>query len=223
MRVDKAIEIAEQMNLWMETEENYDVAYLKYTIEKYKTKHSINMVVLDYIEATPALLAEGAQQSKVATRIDTILLTLSAELKTMARHYKVAMIAYTQVSDNARRDETIRDASAIAGAKSIQNKADFGMVVFEPTTKELEKVQPIIESQQGFCPVPNLIYHIYKVRKGKIKSCKVFVHQDLSVMRVQDCFVTNNRYEQINVDRKKIVRVEEESLIPAHQQVEMPF
>lgn len=223
VRLGKAIEIAEQMKLWMETEENYDVAYLRYTIDKYKTKWNINMVVLDYIELTPALVGEYVQQTKgMAARGDSVLLNLSAELKTMARQFKVAMIAYTQVSDNARRDETIRDSSAVANSKSIQNKADFGAIVFEPTTKELEKVQPIIESLQGFYPVPNIIYHIYKIRKGKIKNCKVFAFQDLSTMRVIDCFVTNNKYEQINVDRKKIV-MEEEVLIPPHQQVDLPF
>lgn len=224
VRLNKAIEIAEQMKLWMETEENYDVAYLRYTIDKYKTKWNINMVVVDYIELTPALVSEYVQQTKgMVARGDSVLLNLSAELKTMARQFKVVMIAYTQVSDNARRDETIRDSSAIANSKSIQNKADFGAVVFEPSVKELEKVQPIIESLQGFYPVPNIIYHIYKIRKGKIKNCKVFAYQDLGTMRVIDCFVTNDKYEQINVDRKKIVRAEEEPLIPTHQQVEFPF
>lgn len=223
-RLDEAIEIAEQMKLWMETEENYDVAYLKYIIEKYKAQHQITMVVLDYIELTPALIGEYIQQTRgMAARGDSVLLNLSAELKAMARHHKVAMIAYTQVSDNARRDESIRDAGAIANSKSIQNKADFGAVVFEPSTKELEKVQPIIESLQGFYPIPNMIYHVYKIRKGKIKSCKVWCHQDLSKMRVIDCFVTNNRYEQINVDRKKIVATQEDELIPSHQQVDFPF
>ena len=208
-RLDKTMEIAEQMKLWTVTEENYDIAYLRYQIDKHKTQYNINMVALDYIELTPALVGEYVQQTKgMPARGDNVLLNLSAELKTMTRQFKVAVIAFTQISDNARRDETIRDSSAIANSKSIQNKADMGMVVFEPTTKELERVQPIIEAQQGFSPIPNIVYHIYKIRKGKIKNCKVFAHQDLSTMRVIDCFVTNNKYEQINVDKKKIVYVD---------------
>lgn len=207
-RLNEAIEIEQDMRLFMETEENYDIAYLRYQIERYKAMENIGLVALDYIELTPALISEYVQQTKMAARGDSVLLNLSAELKAMARQFKVAITAFTQISDNARRDETIRDSSAIANSKSIQNKADLGVVVFEPTAKELEKVQPIIQAQQGFCPPPNVIYHLYKNRKGRIKSCKLFAYQDLGTMTVIDCFVTNDRYEQININPVEIHSVD---------------
>ena len=203
-RVDEAIEIEQEMRLWMETEESYDVAYIRYQIERYKANEDISLVVLDYIELTPSLISEYAMQTKMPARGDSVLLNLSAQLKAMARQFKVAMVAFTQISENARRDETIRDSGVIKDSKSLQNKADFACCVFEITTKELEKIQPILDAQPGFSITPNVVYHIYKVRKGRIKLCKVFAYQNLGNMSVMDCFVTNHKYELMNVDPVEI-------------------
>lgn len=203
-RVNRAIEIEQDMRLFIEIESNYDTNYLQYQVERYKIEEEITMVVLDYIELTSALISEYTLQSKMAARGDSVLLNLSARLKDIARQYKVAFIAFTQVSENSRRDETIRDSGVIKDSKSLQNKADFACCVFEISTKELEKIQPILQAQQGFCPTPNVVYHVYKIRKGRFKQAKVFAFQDLGTMMVKDCFATNYRYEPINLDRVKI-------------------
>ncbi len=199
-RLDVAIEVAKEMKLFTETEDNYDGAYLDYTVGKYHNEYGIGMVVLDYIELTGALTGEYAQMTRgIQGRGDSVLLDLSAKLKKMARRYQVAFIAFTQVSENARRDETIRDAGAIKDSKSIQNKADLGVTVFAVTTREMEKIQPLM-SNRGLNVVPNIYYFVYKNRGNKLKRVRVFAYQDLSKMKVVDCFVTNENFEPINVN-----------------------
>lgn len=204
-RLEEAIKIAKEARLFTVTEENYNIAYLDYVVSKYVLEEQIAMVVLDYIELTAGLTSEFIQATRgMQARPDMILLNLSAALKNIARRYQVALIAFTQVSENARRDETIRDAGAIKDSKSIQNKADLGLVTFELTAKQREMITPIV-SKKGLNYSPNICYYVYKNRGGRYKNVQVYVYQDLSTMQVYDCFVTNDQGEILNIDPVKIL------------------
>ena len=206
-RLLEAIEITKTMKLFIETNDNYDCAYLDYIVSRHVTENNVSLVVLDYIELTGALMSEFALITKgMSTRTDQVLLNLSSQLKAIARRYNVAMLAFTQVSENARRDANIRDAGAIKDSKSIQNKADLGCTFFFLTNEELEKIAPLLQTK-GFRYTPNAYFHIYKNRGGRFKDVRVFVYQDLSTMRVIDVFATNSRFEPINIDRIKIEQI----------------
>ena len=208
-RVKEAVEISSRMKLFVETNDNYDCAYLDYIVSRHVAENEVSLVVIDYIELTAGLMGEFASITKgMATRTDQVLLNLSAHLKTIARRYNVAVIAFTQVSENARRDSTIRNAGAIADAKSIQNKADFGCTFFRITPDELEKVEALM-SQRGFAYSPTGYFYVYKNRGGRFNDVRVFVYQDLSTMRVVDLFVTDSRFNPINIDPIQIEQIAE--------------
>ena len=208
-RIDKAIEILEKSNFYMEDEPNYDLNFLWNIIEKHKIEHNIGIVTIDYLEGTSGILSEYSSSTKgMAKREDQALLNMSKEIKEMARRFDVAIIGYTQTNNEARRDYTIRDAGAIKGSTSLANKADLGITVFPPVKKEIELVQPLIDKvRKGMVRtdcVPNMVMTVYKNRGGRYKDVKIWFYVDLGTMEFIDLFVTNLNYEPIDIDKTEI-------------------
>ena len=207
IRIERAIEILEQTELYLEDEENYDISFLAHTIEHYKTEHNIGAVAIDYLELTSALTSEFTQMTRgMGVREDQVLLNLSANIKNMAKRYDISIIGFTQTTDEARRDG-VRDQRAVKGARSLPNKCDLGMVSFAPTKKELELLEEVIEKVglNNYRCVPNICYSIYKNRGGKIKNIKIWGYQDLGTMEYIDLFCTDESYVPMNVNKTFIM------------------
>lgn len=83
-------------------------------------------------------------------------------------------------------------------SKAIADRIDAGYIALAPTKMELEAIKPILAN--GFYPEPNMIYHLYKCRRGKITRVKVWLHANLGNCRVEDLFVTTFDNELIPVD-----------------------
>ena len=207
-RIKQAIQYCKQMELYLEEAEEYDVNYLWQTTEHYVLEKDIKMVCLDYIEPNSGLTREYASMNKgIGGKDDiAILNNLSANIKAIAKRFDIFFIAYTQTNDEGRSLEK-RDQTAIKGSKALPNKADFGLTVFEPTTKELEMLTPIIEKKSvglNNDATPNICYTIYKNRWYKVKKLKIWAKQDLGTGEVRDCFCTDERYNIIDIPKTKI-------------------
>lgn len=209
-RINEAISILEKTKLFLEHKPNFDTAYLWETVEKYKIEENIYGVGLDYIELNPGLINEFTSNTKgMGVREDQILLNLSINIKNIAEDLDVFMMAFTQTTDEARRDG-IRDQRAVKGARSLPNKTDGGVVVFEPTKKELEKISGISQ-KKGLVEYknPNICYSFYKNRGNKYKNIKIWGYQDLGTMKYCDLFCTDNNYKPININPTKIEVINE--------------
>ena len=75
-----------------------------------------------------------------------------------------------------------------------------------PTRMELEAIKPILS--HGIYPVPNMIYHLYKCRRGKITRVKIWLNVNLGNCRIQDLFVTNFDNQLIPVNKLTIESAE---------------
>lgn len=203
-RVHEAIRILEKTPLFLEDEEDYDVAFLWHIVEKYKTQHNIVAMVIDYLELTGRLVLEYTQMSRgMGVREDQILLNLSTNVKNIAKQYDICMICFTQTTDEARRDG-VRDQRSVKGARSLPNKCDLGISSFAPTQKELELIEPLIE-RLGFGHfTPNIVYTFYKNRGNSYRSIKLWGYQDLGTMEFIDLFCTDDQYRPINVPKVEI-------------------
>lgn len=222
IRVERAIEILKETELYLEDEENYDISFLAHTIEHYKTEHNIGAVAIDYLELTSALTSEFTQMTRgMGVREDQVLLNLSANIKNMAKRYDISIIGFTQTTDEARRDG-VRDQRAVKGARSLPNKCDLGMVSFAPTKKELELLEEVIEKVglNNYKCVPNICYSIYKNRGGKIKNIKIWGYQDLGTMEYVDLFCTDESYVPMNVDKTFLMPnlVDEDAEVEAYEE-----
>lgn len=201
-RVREAIEIAKRAQIYLENEPDYTCSFIEYKVDEYKVLHDIGALVFDYIELIPTLTAEYVQITRgVQAREDMILLHLSTELKNIANEYDIYVHAYTQISNDARRDDTIRDSGAIKGSKSLQARADLGIVTMRPTHKEIKALAPLIER---YSKEPNLCFNIYKNRGGTQVMVKVWSHLNLGNMRIENLFTTMWNFAPLKIDKTYI-------------------
>ena len=91
-------------------------------------------------------------------------------------------------------------------SKAIADRIDAGYIAMPPDKKELEAIKPILANH--IFPVPNMIYHLYKCRRGKITRVKVWLHVNLGNCRVEDLFVTTFDNMLIPVDKLTIEAAE---------------
>ena len=203
-RLNLAMEYSAEMQLFMEDEDNYDLAYLWSTIEQYKEDNNICAVAIDYLELTSALSGEYAQTTRgMNVREDQVLLNLSKEVKSMCNTFDITIFGYTQTTDEART-MGYRDQRAVKGARSLPNKVDVGITVFEPTKKELELLETMIRKvQRGINTklIPNACYTIYKNRGTKYKDLKIWGYNDLGTGRFIDMFVTDKYYNPVKLEK----------------------
>mgnify|MGYP002508054230 CR=1 FL=1 len=201
-RVKEAINIAKRSPIYLENEPDYTCSFIEYKIDEYKVNHDIGALIFDYIELIPPLTAEYVQLTRgVAAREDMVLLHLSTELKNIANEYDIYVHAYTQIANDARRDESIRDSGAIKGSKSLQARADLGIVTMRPTIKELKALEPII---QRYGKEPNLCFNVYKNRGGTLVMVKVWSYLNMGNMRIENLFTTRWNFVLEKVDETYI-------------------
>ena len=67
------------------------------------------------------------------------------------------------------KDSQIKDETMLRGAKSLADRIDLGEISLRPTSAELECVKKLMHNMYGV-PIPNLVRHIYKVRRGKLNK-----------------------------------------------------
>ena len=58
--------------------------------------------------------------------------------------------------------------------------------------------------KNGFNKIPNLVFHIYKVRRGKINRVKLWLYFDYGTCRTKDLFVTDNDYKLLDIESTDI-------------------
>ena len=86
-------------------------------------------------------------------------------------------------------------------SRSIADKLDLGAGMRVPTKEELAKVQTFI-SAKGI--TPNLFIDIYKNRRSKYKSVRLWLHADLSCMRYTGLFVTDWKHNLVEINETHI-------------------
>lgn len=193
-RVSRAKEILKDSQIYLEREPNYECMFLETMIEKYVTKYGVKEVMIDYVELTPPMIGEYVRMTRgLQAREDSILLNVSTVLKNLTEEFDIFIKIYTQISDNARRDETIRDSGAIKGSKSLQTRADLGIVVMRPTDREIAKIEPITTILR--CEKPDICYHCYKNRDGEIAEFKVWGKINLGNFEFEELFITDWYYK----------------------------
>lgn len=84
-------------------------------------------------------------------------------------------------------------------SKAIADKVDFGMVMLPVSEADKIGVENLVSRTRGILPEPNLVYHVYKNRRGRLNHIKVWVYFDYSTCRTTDLFVTDNNYNLLDV------------------------
>lgn len=204
-RVDRAISIIEKAPLWIEHFPQFNIDDIENLIKEHKLRHNISFVMFDYIFTSTKVLMEMAQKTRgVSIREDNVLMLFSDRMKSLCNKLNIHIDTSTQANGDWKNTKD-PDQNLIRGSKAIADKVDIGYVVLPPTPKDLEIVQSIMAGGgTPFYQPPNLIYHVFKVRRGKLNHVKLFLYFDYSTLRTTDLFVTDKDYNLLDVENTDI-------------------
>lgn len=79
----------------------------------------------------------------------------------------------------------------------------MGDIVLPVTEDDLKCLEPLLS--KASIPPPKLVHNIYKNRRGKYKSVKLWCAADLGICRVTPLFMTDNNYQLIPIEDYKII------------------
>lgn len=175
---------------------NPTIELVKLIVREQVLTHDIGYVFYDYIHISPSLLSEFKGFN---LRNDEVLLMFSTALKDLAVELNVFVMSSTQVNANADNNANIKNESALAGSRSIINKADVGVIMSRPTKEELD----FFRNDNGQMFEPNIVTDVYKVRSGEWNQVRIWSEVNLGNLRKKDLFVTNARMEVQNIGTLK--------------------
>ena len=195
-RVDKAIEIIKESSFYYVVIGDYDFQDIELIVTEHKQKYGITHFFFDYLHETEKLLAETGKNAKTKNlRTDQVLGMVSSKLKNLGKRLNIHVSTATQSNDQIKA-VLFADQSVIRGARSIADKPDIASVIM-PLSKADEDFAKL--QTKGFTDMPNMVYHVYKVRSGSVNKVKVWCNFDYGTLRTYDCFVTKADNELISV------------------------
>ena len=204
-RVDKAIEILHDSNIYFVTMPSFTNDKLKACIKEYATLHNVGYVVFDYVSQQSTVSSDIAKKNGVATRSDQVLSDIVSNLKDIAVENNVAILTFCQTNANVNNQE-ILDAGCLAGSRAMQDKLDVGGIIMPLRRQEKEVADMMIENASYQGEHPNRIVHLFKVRFGnQIQHLKIWGKLDLNTGRWTDCWCTDADNKPYDMTRTKLV------------------
>ena len=220
-RVDRAIEILENSQLYIVHFPDYSSAEIENKIKEYVILHNIEYVYFDYIFEASKLIAEMSNLAgRIAVRQDTILASFATKLKDLCNELDIHISTATQVSDGWQ-DSKHPDSSLIKACKSLAEKTDIAYIGLPPTNEDLNILSQTILNN-GFYRTPNMCYHIYKVRRGTWNKIRLYVFFDASTCRTEELFATDNNLQLLeisgtnieNILDQTVIEIEDDDILP---------
>ena len=207
-RVDRAIEILEQSQIYFECMPDFSLQDVENTIKRHIRDNKVYYAFFDYIHTSMKILEEITRRSGgIKLREDNVLFMLSTKLKDICVQYGVFILSSTQLNSDYAESET-PDQNLLRGAKSIADRIDWGSILLDVTKEDVEKLKPIL-SKAGM-EVPNVKMSIYKNRQGRWRAIYLFMKADKGTCRFNPIFATDYSYKYIEMENYKI-SVKEES------------
>ena len=203
-RVDEAIKILHESNLYIVTMPNYTVDLIESYVKDYVVNRGVGYLCYDYIVESASVSSDIAKKNGVATRSDQVLSGIASKLKDLAVEYNIAVLTFTQVNANAMTQE-IMDNGVAAGSRAIQNKADVAGVIMPLRRKEQDIADMMAEKYPDRVK-PNRVLSVYKMRFSSVEQgIKIYFNLDLNTGRTKDCFVTSKFDQPYSLSKTRLV------------------
>lgn len=208
-RVIQAAQYIESSAFYIEFLPNFTIADIENLIKKHKRTNGVSYVCFDYLHMSAKLIGELSLEmhGMKQTREDQLLFLFVDKLKNLCNTLDIFMLTMTQLNGTFK-DSPIKDETMLRGAKSIADRIDLGEISMPPTSADLKSVDNIIARMINR-PIPNLVRHIYKLRRGKLTKIRIWQYADLGTCRTEDLFVTNNDNELLNIKIEEVELLEE--------------
>ena len=202
-RVLRAAQILGRSPIWIEHLPDFSIRDIENVIRRNRRENGVLYYGFDYIHSSLKILEEISQRTKgMKLREDNILFMLAIRLKDLCNELGVFIMSSTQLNADWESRDT-SNQNVLRGAKAIGDKVDVGYISLPVTDQDKEALTPFI--QASCIPMPNIVHHIYKNRRGKFKSVKLWCYGDLATCRVEPLFLTDNDYTTINIEDFEII------------------
>lgn len=198
-RVKKAVDIIKNThNVYIEFIPEPSIDSVAAKIRLYALQKNIEYVFYDYIHVSSA-----TYKNKKDMRDDVWLMLFVDKLKQLANELDIHISTATQLNASSYEDKEIKNESMIRGAKSIADKVDFAMITSSILKEQEKGLARSLAAQLG-TREPNQILDIYKNRRGKWRSIRIWRYTDLGTCRSCDCFATDTGNNPIDIKTTKI-------------------
>ena len=211
LRVEKAIQILKDSTpLFIEFMPDPSIDSVSAKIRLYALQKDVEYVFYDYVHVSASTYV-----NKKDMRDDVWLMLFVDKLKQLANELDIHISTATQVNSASYEDREVKNEAMIRGAKSVADKADIAYIT-TPIVKEQEKALAKSLAVQQRTPEPNQIIDLYKNRRGKWRSVRLWRYVDLGTCRSRDCFVTDlgNNPLDITVAKIKVQQLVHEGSFP---------
>lgn len=206
-RIDKAIEILEESDIFTIVMPDYTINTIKIYTADYIIRHNIGLLVFDYVASNSEIIREMNKDAKIYNSEYQILREICTALKNIGIEYDIPVLTFSQL--NGKEDDAfVVDAGCLAGARALQNKLDNGYCMTLPRPREqrlIEKWESI--PTKGFKErvIPNRVIHCYKSRFSKYeKDIKIYGYMNAGNGEWIDCFCTDKFDNFIDVEKVKL-------------------
>lgn len=204
-RVDRAIQILHDSNIYIVTMPSFTNDRIKACIKEYATLKDVAYVIFDYVSQQSAVSSDIAKKNGVATRSDQVLSDIVSNLKDAAMENNVAILTFCQTNAAVNTQEVL-DAGCLAGSRAMQDKLDVGGIIMPLRRQEKEVADMMCENGNYHGEKPNRCIHLFKVRFGnQIQHLKIWGKLDLNTGRWTDCWCTNSDNQPYEMQRTKLV------------------
>lgn len=204
-RIREAIQYIKESPLYIIHIPDFSITDITNEIKKYNREYGVQYFIFDYIHSSLRLMGEINNRSGGGLKEYQMLLVFATELKSLAQKLNIFILTASQLNAEAQT-ATYKDANLLQGSKALANKLDVGVISIAPNKTELKKIDNILAHR--FDPVPNLVYWIYKLRRGKYTRIIIWSYVDLGTMSERPLFVTDYDMNLIDIDITKIEMVE---------------
>ena len=202
-RVFKAAHLLSNSPLWIEHLPDFSLRDIESVIRRNVRDNGVRYVAFDYIHTSLKILEEISQRTRgMKLREDNILFMIAIKIKDLCNELGIFILSGTQLnSDWENRDTS--NQNVLRGAKAIADKIDLGIITLPVSEQDKEALAGYVQS--ACIPMPNLVHHVYKNRRGRFKSVKLWCYADLSICRVNPLFLTDNDYKPISIEDIDII------------------
>jgi replicative DNA helicase len=203
-RVDYAGKVLKEGKLYIEYLPNFCYHDVENLIRKYSLLYKIKFFFFDYIHTTIRMLSEiGKETRGIRLREDNMLHMFSSNLKELANELGIFIYTASQLSGEWEGKKTANQ-NVLRGAKALADKLDVGYIGLIPTAEDIDSLSHILDKTYEILERPNLVYHIYKNRRGSYQNVKLWNYADLGTCRIKNLFLTTNDYTLIPVQSIQI-------------------
>lgn len=188
-RVDRAIQYISQSKLFLVRIGDFDVEDIENIIRQYKQQYNVRYVFYDYIATSLKIMAESASKTRMSgLREDQILLMMCTRLKNLCNRLNIHIHTASQLNGDWKSMANV-DQNVLRGSKALADKIDVGVILLPVRDKDMGVIEAY--AAKGFTTLPNMVLHIYKVRKGKAHGIRLYCYFDYATCRMEDCFATD--------------------------------